>query len=98
MSIFSLDTLSVISIRHISIIKNIHANLKISLVIPNNVKNRSGTFGGYKSLTGNITIYVNPNFYNNCFYNNMEDITLTSSYDLLDELADTADNSNVTVQ
>jgi hypothetical protein len=55
------------------------------------------TFIGCTSLTGTIEINANPTSYTNCFDGTTQPIVLTGSSTVLDKLAATATNGNVTV-
>ena len=66
-------------------------------VIPNSVTDMYGTFEGCTSLTGTIIINANPTDYSRCFYGTQKPIILTGSSTMLQTLANTASNGNVTV-
>lgn len=65
--------------------------------IPNSVTNMDHCFIGCTALTGKITINANPSTYKNCMKNTQKDIVLVGSSALLQNIADTATNSNVYV-
>jgi L-asparaginase/Glu-tRNA(Gln) amidotransferase subunit D len=55
------------------------------------------TFAGCKNLTGTVVIHASPSYYMNCFFNTAKPIVLTGSSTVLNELAATASEGNVTV-
>jgi hypothetical protein len=55
------------------------------------------TFYDCTSLTGTITINASPSSYASCFAGTTQPITLSGSSTVLNELAATATNGNVTV-
>ena len=65
--------------------------------IPNSVTNMSSCFIGCTALIGKITINANPSTYTNCMKNTQKDIVLVGSSAQLQNIADTATNSNVYV-
>ena len=69
-----------------------------SPTIPSSVTNINWIFGECYSLTGTIEINANPTTYDNCFSTTTKPITLTGSSTMLEELAATATNGNVTVK
>ena len=73
---------------------------KLSTVstIPDGVEHMSCTFYGCASLTGEIEINANPTDYERCFADTVQPIILTGSSTMLNELAATATNGNVTVK
>jgi hypothetical protein len=72
-------------------------NLTTAPVIPSSVTDMGHTFAYCTNLTGTIEINANPNTYNICFWETTQPIVLTGSSTMLDELADTASDDNVTV-
>ena len=65
--------------------------------IPNSVINMSSCFYSCTALTGKITINANPSTYTKCMRNTQKDIVLVGSSAQLQNIADTATNSNVYV-
>ena len=65
--------------------------------IPSSVTDISGCFRSCTALTGKITINANPSTYTNCMKNTQKDIVLVGSSAQLQNIADTATNSNVYV-
>ena len=65
--------------------------------IPNGVTNMDFCFVDCTALTGKITIDANPSAYTNCMKNTQKDIVLVGSSAKLQNIADTATNSNVYV-
>ena len=65
--------------------------------IPSSVTNIDSTFYGCTSLKGTITINANPDIYADCFSGTSQQIYITGSSDLLDELAGTSNQGNVHV-
>ena len=64
--------------------------------IPESVNNLAATFWGCDKLTGTITINANPTVdYNYCFYDTIQPIHLTGASTMLQQLAETASNNNV---
>ncbi len=74
--------------------------LKNVPTIPSGVKNMRGTFEGCTSLTGTIVINANisSSNYEGCFKDTVLPIELTGSCTMLNELAATATNNNITVK
>ena len=68
------------------------------LVISSKVTNLNGTFSGCTSLTGTVTVNANPQIYYGFFEGTVQPIVLTGSSTMLQEIAATATNGNVTVQ
>ena len=66
-------------------------------VIPNSVTNLTETFLDCTRLTGTVIIHANPTIYHDCFSGTIQPITLTGSSTVLNELADTDSDENVTV-
>jgi len=67
------------------------------LVIPESVKNLEGVFEGATNITGTITINADPTEYDGSFSNTTKSIVLTGSSTLLESIAATSENGNVTV-
>lgn len=65
--------------------------------IPNSVTNMGYCFNGCTALTGKIVINANPSIYIKCMEDTQQDIVLTGSSALLQNIADTAANNNVYV-
>ena len=65
--------------------------------IPNSVVNMSSCFNGCTALTGKITINANPSTYTKCMRDTQKEILLVGSSAQLQNIADTATNSNVYV-
>lgn len=65
--------------------------------IPSSVTSLLYTFHGCTSLTGTITIHANPTQYKQCFADTQLSITLTGNSTVLDKLAATGNNGNVSV-
>lgn len=65
--------------------------------IPNSVTDMSGCFAGCTALTGKIIINANPSTYTKCMQNTQQEIVLVGSSAQLQNIADTATNSNVYV-
>ena len=49
------------------------------------------------NLEGTITINANPNSYDNCFFGTTKQIMLTGNSTILENLAQTNGNNNITV-
>ena len=71
--------------------------LTSATTIPSSVKDMSSAFYGCTALTGEIEINANPTNYENCFYNTVNSITLKGASKLLQELAYTSGEGNITV-
>ena len=65
--------------------------------IPSSVTNMNDCFNSCTALTGKITINANPSTYTKCMRNTQKDIVLVGSSAQLQNIADTATNSNVYV-
>ena len=69
--------------------------------IPQKVTRMIETFSGCTNLTGTITINAKEFnmdcFFHDCFKDTVKPITLTGTSQYLQEIADTANNGNVTV-
>lgn len=65
--------------------------------IPSSVTEMDLTFYGCTSLTGTIEINSNPTYYTSCFFGTTLPITLTGSSTMLEDLANTANKSNISV-
>ena len=72
-------------------------SLTTAPTIPSSVTNMGNCFNGCTALTGKITINANPSIYKRCMANTQNEIMLTGSSTLLQNIADTATNSNVYV-
>ena len=72
-------------------------NLSKAHEIPENVDNMTGTFWMCTNLEGTITINANPNSYDNCFFGTTKQIMLTGNSSILENLAQTNGNNNITV-
>lgn len=72
-------------------------SLTTAPVIPSSVTNMNRTFRDCTSLTGTIEINANPSYFEDCFNRTYEQITLTGSSTMLNELAATSQNGNITV-
>jgi hypothetical protein len=66
--------------------------------IPSSVTDMRYTFYGCTNLTGTITINANPRWYDNCFSDTTKPITLKGTSTMLQDLANTANNGNVSVK
>ena len=66
-------------------------------VIPSSVTDMTGTFWSCHSLTGTIEINANPECYDDCFCDTTKSIVLTGASTMLNDLASTGYNGNVTV-
>lgn len=65
--------------------------------IPSSVTNLTGTFMDCPNLTGNILIDSNATSYSSAFWTTVKPITIYGNSTILEELAETAPNQNVTV-
>jgi hypothetical protein len=65
--------------------------------IPGSVTNMDGTFVACSALTGSIVINATPASYLSCFASTTQPIVLNGSSTVLNELAATGNNGNVTV-
>lgn len=72
-------------------------SLTTAPTIPSSVTRMSDCFADCTALTGKITIDANPSGYVNCMAYTQKEIVLTGSSTLLQNIADTATNSNVYV-
>ena len=72
-------------------------SLAVAPVIPSSVTNIKNTFKGCASLTGTIEINANPSYFEDCFNRTYEQITLTGTSTMLNELAATSQSGNITV-
>ena len=72
-------------------------SLTTAPTIPSSVTRMSDCFAYCTALTGKITIDANPSGYVNCMAYTQKEIVLTGSSTLLQNIADTATNSNVYV-
>lgn len=72
-------------------------SLTTAPTIPSSVTRMSDCFAYCTALTGKITIDANPSGYANCMAYTQKEIVLTGSSTLLQNIADTATNSNVYV-
>ena len=72
-------------------------SLTTAPVIPSSVTNIKNTFKGCASLTGTIEINANPSYFEDCFNRTYEQITLTGTSTMLNELAATSQSGNITV-
>ena len=72
-------------------------SLTTAPTIPSSVTRMSDCFAYCTALTGKITINANPSGYVNCMAYTQKEIVLTGSSTLLQNIADTATNSNVYV-
>ena len=66
--------------------------------IPASVIHLADTFNGCTALTGEIIIHASPEYYDNCFSGTRLAITLRGESMILEDLAATAENGNVTVE
>ena len=57
----------------------------------------TGTFWMCTNLEGTITINANPNSYDNCFFGTTKQIMLKGNSTILENLAQTNGNNNITV-
>ena len=74
------------------------SNLSSISAIPRSVINMNATFSQCTNLSGVIKIDANPTTYNYCFQSTTKPITLTGSSTMLQALADTAKEGNVSVE
>lgn len=71
-------------------------SLSNKFIIPSNVKIMDSMFWGCSFLSATVTINANPTRYNNCF-TGVKAVTLTGTSTMLQALAETDTNGNVTV-
>lgn len=72
-------------------------SLTTAPTIPANVSFLTFTFSGCTSLTGEVVIHAEPGNFQYCFSGTVNPIVLTGSSTMLEELAATATDGNVTV-
>ena len=72
-------------------------NLQSVSTIPSSVTDMFQTFRDCENLTGDIKINANPTSFDNCFMDTKKNISLTGTSSVLQQLASTATNGNVTV-
>ena len=72
-------------------------SLTTAPTIPSSVTNMEYTFYNCTSLTGTIEINANPTSYSKCFYYTVKPIQIYGKSTKLNELAETDNNGNVTV-
>lgn len=72
--------------------------LTIAPAIPSGVKDMTSAFEGCTALSGTISVYANPEQYENLFAGTAQAITLTGSSSVLTELSATSSLGNVVIE